>query len=187
MYLSLAIGGLFLPTAFASFSKDPNKVVPLSRGCAVVLLLTYGVYVKYATQDRHVEEEESCEAQPEAPKLAQDTSESATPEKDYKRSVRAMFTGLVSAILAVLCAEFMISAIGEDPPNISHEFIGLILLPNLVSNIPEHVTYLHRTRNALRTGGTCFFLPPHFYCALRITPRSSVAFSLSVPPPILRL
>ena len=171
--LSLAVGSLIIPTAFNIWASGSNavtatEVTALSRGVAILLLLTYAAYLffqlkthadMYNEPSKKVGKRRVRAGKGDASKgLAQMganmsaamggevTQENPMQMEDKEQpqlSVAvAVFTLAASTALVAVCAEFMVANIDqltEGPNGISKTFVGLILLP-IVGNAAEHAT-----------------------------------------------
>ncbi|KAI7089841.1 Calcium/proton exchanger [Hortaea werneckii] len=167
--LALAIGSLIIPTAFVQFGDRDQAVVPASRGTAVMLLFVYLCYLIFQLKthvDMYNEPSQKSPKKPSGKKEAGDmmrglatigagTGAAAAggeinrenlireePEEEETPQltiIGAVVTLAISTVFIALCAEYMVSAIGEVAESVSPEFIGLILLP-IVGNAAEHAT-----------------------------------------------
>ncbi|BCS30228.1 hydrogen/calcium exchanger domain-containing protein [Aspergillus puulaauensis] len=166
--LSLAVGSLIIPTAFHAWSgvDDETKVVPLSRGTSVIMLIIYGCYLYFQLKS-HTEIYNAPSQKAE--KIRQKVSEgdasrgiaqighmSAALAGSNKPSFQnpddveeepqlhiwvAILTLAISTAFVALCAEYMVNSIDAltERGGISKTFVGLILLP-IVGNAAEHAT-----------------------------------------------
>ncbi|KAI7162977.1 Calcium/proton exchanger [Hortaea werneckii] len=167
--LALAIGSLIIPTAFVQFGDKDQAVVPASRGTAVMLLFVYLCYLIFQLKthvDMYNEPSQKSPKKPSGKKEAGDMmrglatigagtgaaaaggqinrenlireepEEEETPQLSI---IGAVITLAISTVFIALCAEYMVSAIGDVAHSVSPEFIGLILLP-IVGNAAEHAT-----------------------------------------------
>ncbi|KAL4874104.1 hypothetical protein BDV12DRAFT_159065 [Aspergillus spectabilis] len=165
--LSLAVGSLIIPTAFHAWSDgDKTKVVPLSRGTSVILLVVYGCYLFfqlkshteiYNAPSQKSEKRRQRVAEGDASRgIAQIGHMSAAmagsnqvamqnpddePEEPQLHIWVAILTLTISTVFVALCAEFMVDSIDAltERGGISKTFVGLILLP-IVGNAAEHAT-----------------------------------------------
>ncbi|KAL4885278.1 Sodium/calcium exchanger protein-domain-containing protein [Aspergillus karnatakaensis] len=165
--LSLAVGSLIIPTAFHAWSDgDKTKVVPLSRGTSVILLVVYGCYLFfqlkshteiYNAPSQKSEKRRQRVAEGDASRgIAQIGHMSAAmagsnqvtmqnpddePEEPQLSIWVAIITLTISTVFVALCAEFMVDSIDAltERGGISKTFVGLILLP-IVGNAAEHAT-----------------------------------------------
>ncbi|KAL4917518.1 Sodium/calcium exchanger protein-domain-containing protein [Aspergillus aurantiobrunneus] len=165
--LSLAVGSLIIPTAFHAWSEgDKSKVVPLSRGTSVILLVIYGCYLFFQLKS-HTEMYNAPSQKSE--KVRQKISEGdasrgiaqighmsaalagsnqvtmQNPDEQEEPQLHiwvAVLTLAISTAFVALCAEFMVNSIDaltDHRGGISKTFVGLILLP-IVGNAAEHAT-----------------------------------------------
>ncbi|KAL4806405.1 Sodium/calcium exchanger protein-domain-containing protein [Aspergillus unguis] len=165
--LALSVGSLIIPTAFHSWSDgDKSKVVPLSRGTSVILLVVYGCYLFFQLKS-HTEIYNAPSQKSE--KIRQRVSEGDAsrgiaqighmsaalagsnqvtmqnpddePEEPQLHIWVAVATLVISTVFVALCAEYMVNSIDAltDGSAISKTFVGLILLP-IVGNAAEHAT-----------------------------------------------
>ncbi|KAL4786797.1 Sodium/calcium exchanger protein-domain-containing protein [Aspergillus varians] len=164
--LSLAVGSLIIPTAFHAWSNgEKDKVVPLSRGTSVILLVIYGCYLFfqlkshteiYNAPSQKSEKRRQKVSEGDASRgIAQIGHMSAalggsnqvllqTPDDEEEPQLHiwvAVLTLAISTAFVALCAEFMVNSIDAltERGGISKTFVGLILLP-IVGNAAEHAT-----------------------------------------------
>jgi Ca2+:H+ antiporter len=167
--LALAIGSLIIPTAFQIFADVDTGVTPSSRGTSVLLLVVYACYLFFQLKthaDMYNEPSQKTPKRSTGKKEAGEASKgiamigaasgAATagggvnqenlvqdqPEEEETPSLTilgAVITLAISTVFIALCAEYMVSAIGDVAEHVSPEFIGLILLP-IVGNAAEHAT-----------------------------------------------
>lgn len=118
----------------ASDDKD-HKVLILSRGTAVILLIIYILYLVFQlrTHTDLFDEEQSGNSD-ENGNHKQEEPEILTP-------VAAGIALVAITICVAVCAEYLVGSIDSivETTHISKTFIGLILLP-IVGNAAEHVT-----------------------------------------------
>ena len=155
----------------------------------MLLMGTYIIYAYYAAthgaSSRTMIEESDKMARQEtsSEKPLQDPDDKSTRGVSIRTRLPLLLiciaVFIVSASLAVFCAQLMIAAVRHTPPTISHEFIGLVLLPILVSNIPEHVNAVKKARRGHSgSGDPRGDLNP----ALRVGIESSLQIALLVLP-----
>ncbi|KAJ3271345.1 hypothetical protein HDV01_006850 [Terramyces sp. JEL0728] len=129
--LALATLGFLLPSVFHLTVTDPQHEhlrQTFSRGTAFLLLIIYLGYMVFQLKSHselfEAEEEEEAE--------------------EMECNIICAFVGLViTTVLIGFCAEFLVDSIDGIAAswNISHQFIGLIILP-IVGNAAEHVSAL---------------------------------------------
>lgn len=167
--LALAVGSLIIPTAFKYFASNDSGVAPTSQGTAVLLLVTYACYLVFQLRthvDIYNEPGAKAPKKPSSRRKSEGDAikgmvnagagsaaasggaanqqylpqeEEGEEELPQLSKIGALVTLAGSTVLIALCAEFMVSAIGEVAKSVSPEFIGLILLP-IVGNAAEHAT-----------------------------------------------
>lgn len=142
--LAIATASLLIPAAFRAtipFHKKQDwivegKILSLSRGTAIVLLIVYGLFLLFQLgTHRDIFEEQ-----------AEDTEDvmsqySSTP-KPHSLSVKSsMAILLVATVLVSICADFLVGTIDNvvESTGLTKTFIGLIIIP-IVGNAAEHVT-----------------------------------------------
>jgi len=126
--LLLAVLALVLPTLVASQASGPIPATLLvSRGCAVVLALLYGLYL-YFQFVSHKDEFEAEEGEEE--------------EEEAELSPGGATAVLAAATLVIAaCSESLTGSVGGMTKDlgISESFVGVVLLP-IVGNAAEHLT-----------------------------------------------
>ncbi|CAL5874993.1 uncharacterized protein PFLUO_LOCUS9296 [Penicillium psychrofluorescens] len=167
--LALAVASLIIPTAFhwsANSAKD--KVTPLSRGTAILLLIVYGCYLFFQLKSHteiynrpspKVEKRGKRVSEGDATRgIAQMGKMSATmggqeaqnmalndPDDEQEEPQLSVLTAILTLCIATafvgVCAEFMVGSINDlvKTTIIGETFVGLILLP-IVGNAAEHAT-----------------------------------------------
>ncbi|SGZ50150.1 CIC11C00000002251 [Sungouiella intermedia] len=152
--MALATASLLIPAAFhASMPTprdgvnfpDPNsdsdlKILSLSRGVAIILLVLYILYLVFQLKThKALFEEQSQEADDGIiTSLPNETSKS----EDEHLSVVGSLTALVIAtVLVSFCADYLVGSIDDivELSGLSKTFIGLIVIP-IVGNAAEHAT-----------------------------------------------
>jgi Ca2+:H+ antiporter len=133
--VSLIIPATLYATIHSTGEHEINKaldakVLMLSHGTAVILLVLYIMYLFFQLKTHHYlfDEERSEGAEgPEEPAILSPWS--------------AGVALVVVTIMVAICAEFLVDSIDSivETAHISKTFIGLILLP-IVGNAAEHVT-----------------------------------------------
>jgi len=126
----------FPDTTFLGFGDTSNPPDPhdgslkglliISRGTAILLLLTYVAYLFFQLKTHAVLFQEVKEQDEEVPKMS---------------TVSAGACLIVVTLITSFCADYLVGSIEEtaDKYHIPKPFIGVIMLP-LVSNAAEHVT-----------------------------------------------
>lgn len=133
--MAVASASLVIPaTLFASVSNKSDKVLDqkiliLSHGAAIILLILYVMYLVFQLKTHHYlfDEENAEGAEQEEPAILSPWS--------------AGVALVVITIMVAVCAEYLVDSIDSivETAHISKTFIGLILLP-IVGNAAEHVT-----------------------------------------------
>ncbi|KAF7717737.1 Uncharacterized protein PECH_007686 [Penicillium ucsense] len=165
--LSLAVASLIIPTAFHQWSDSKtDNTAAVSRGTAVLLLVTYGCYLffqlkshidMYNAPSKKVEKrnKKSGDASRGIARIGKMTARLGAgsaqevkmtdgddePEEPQLALWVAILTLGLSTALVAVCAEFMVDSIEPltATGGISETFVGLILLP-IVGNAAEHAT-----------------------------------------------
>lgn len=155
--MALATAGLLIPAAFhASIpapkngSKvhfpDPNsdadgKILSLSRGVALILLVLYILYLVFQLKTHKVLFEEQAQE-------ADDGIITSVPAVDLSKSndehlsvVGSLSVLVLTTVLVSFCADYLVGAIDDivELSGLSKTFIGLIVIP-IVGNAAEHAT-----------------------------------------------
>ncbi|KAJ3025125.1 UNVERIFIED_CONTAM: hypothetical protein HDU68_007437 [Siphonaria sp. JEL0065] len=148
--LSVVVLGFIIPAAFQISGKlDPTEdsVIQMSRGTAVVLLITYIAYLVFQMKTNPngliITPSERKAGLTSQEKLNQEQLEEEEEEEEVPDTLGwvAAF-GLVAATIVIgVCAEFLVDSLDglSEQAGISHTFIGIIILP-IVGNAAEHVT-----------------------------------------------
>jgi Ca2+:H+ antiporter len=141
--LSISVFAFLIPSVFdlVHFSGDDSnrEVLILSRGTAVILIILYFFYLFFQLKThRHLFDNEQATVLAEVTNDSPTASEQEEPTMDLSFAVISL---ICVTIVVAACAEFLVSAIEgvASKANLSHTFIGIILLP-LVGNAAEHVT-----------------------------------------------
>jgi Ca2+:H+ antiporter len=146
-----------------------SGVAPLSRGTSILLLVTYACYLlfqlrthtkMYNEPGQKAEKRKSGKkekgdvlksiamagntgANPATKDVTNENMHEEEEEGEVPQLSRigALITLAISTVFVALCAEYMVSAIGDvtKTGGVSEEFVGLILLP-IVGNAAEHAT-----------------------------------------------
>ncbi|CCH63066.1 hypothetical protein TBLA_0J00660 [Henningerozyma blattae CBS 6284] len=141
--LAIACASLLLPAAFKatlpSDGKDQwiidEKILELSRGTSVIILIVYVLFLFFQLGSHHeLFEEQNLETD--------EVLSQYNTQPTHHLSVRSAITFLVIATLVVsFCADYLVGAIDNvvESTGLSKTFIGLIIIP-IVGNAAEHVT-----------------------------------------------
>ncbi|KAK9479670.1 Sodium/calcium exchanger protein-domain-containing protein [Lipomyces japonicus] len=131
--MALATASLLIPAAFRATINgdsgvlDEAKILGISRGSAIVLLIIYVLYLFFQLKT-HARLFEDVEA-----------------EEDEEPAQLGVITCLVAlttiTVIVSICADYLVDSIDDlvVSTGLSKTFIGLILLP-IVGNAAEHVT-----------------------------------------------
>ena len=168
--LFLAVSALIIPTAFdawasaSSEKSQKHKILELSRGTAIMLLIVYGCYLFFqlkshasiynAPSEKNPKRDigkskrklknkylrRRGKAEEKAPHEKEDADQD-TPEEPQLAIWTAIATLAGSTVLVALNAEYLVDSINEVTCDggINKNFVGLILLP-IVGNAAEHAT-----------------------------------------------
>jgi Ca2+:H+ antiporter len=133
--MAVASASLIIPaTLYAQLDNNSNantedKVLLLSHGTSIILLLLYCLYLVFQlkTHSSLFDAEEQAEQEEE--------------EEHILSPIAATVALFVVTVLVAVCAEYLVDSIDSivESTGISKTFIGLILLP-IVGNAAEHVT-----------------------------------------------
>lgn len=151
--MALATAGLLIPAAFhasvpSSKGKFPDpssdadlKILSLSRGVAVVLLILYILYLVFQLKTHKALFEEQSQ---EDDGIISAGASSTAGRKDEPRhlTISGSFSVLVvTTVLVSFCADYLVGSIDDivELLGLSKTFIGLIVIP-IVGNAAEHVT-----------------------------------------------
>lgn len=139
--MALATSGLLIPAAFhATLPKDikdspesTGKILELSRGASIVLLMIYVLYLVFQLKT-HKTLFEGTENE-----LEQSTQEE--PHETQLSSKVSIGLLLFVTIIVSICADLLVGSIDDivASSGLSKTFIGLIVIP-IVGNAAEHVT-----------------------------------------------
>lgn len=129
--LAITVGSLVLPAAFANQAPDDAvDLLFLSRGCAVILLVLYVLYLFFQLKTHaHLYEDE------------------VTGEEEYPTMTFGFAIGMLVGVtlLVSVCAEYLVGSIEgmSSQWGLSETFVGLILLPIVGNAAGEWVFQLH--------------------------------------------
>lgn len=140
--LTISCASLLIPAAFKATlpaGKGDNliddKILELSRGTSIILLIIYILFLYFQLGSHHVLFEQQIEETEEV--LSQ-----IAAKPPHSLSIRSSCFFLVGAtILVSVCADYLVGTIDGivESTGLSKTFIGLILIP-IVGNAAEHVT-----------------------------------------------
>ncbi|ORY51541.1 calcium/proton exchanger [Rhizoclosmatium globosum] len=148
--LAVVTLGFIVPAAFSMSLKetDAQSTLSISRGTAVVLLITYVAFLVYQIKT-NPDGSVITPAEHKAGKTAEAilAEREVEVEDDEEEEVPELLTwigilGLVGATCIIgVCAEFLVDSLDglSAKAGLSHTFIGIIILP-IVGNAAEHVT-----------------------------------------------
>ena len=140
--LAISCASLLIPAAFKATlpsGKEDNlideKILELSRGTAIVLLVVYVLFLYFQLGTHHALFEEQEE---ETEEVLSQISAKPPHSLTIKSSVSFL---LAATILVSICADYLVGTIDGivESTGLSKTFIGLILIP-IVGNAAEHVT-----------------------------------------------
>lgn len=142
--LAISCASLLIPAAFRATiphsSKDDwviqDKILALSRGTAIILLIVYVLFLVFQLGSHHEMFEQQEEQTDEV--LSQYSNQ---PEGHSLSIKSALCFLLASTIVVSICADFLVGTIDNvvESTGLSKTFIGLIIIP-IVGNAAEHVT-----------------------------------------------
>lgn len=153
--MALATASLLIPAAFHASMPTPNeevgfpdpnsdydgKILSLSRGVAVILLVLYVLYLVFQLKTHKALFEEQSQEADDGIITSLPTDGASKPEDDHL-SVAGSLTALVIAtVLVSFCADYLVGSIDDivELSGLSKTFIGLIVIP-IVGNAAEHAT-----------------------------------------------
>jgi Ca2+:H+ antiporter len=112
-----------------AIKEDDPRIMLLSRGTSILLLLLYMCYLFFQLKTHHYLFD------------AEHQQEEADEEEHILSPWAAGIALLVVTLMVAVCAEFLVDSIDSivETAHISKTFIGLILIP-IVGNAAEHVT-----------------------------------------------
>lgn len=139
--MAVACASLIIPaTLYASLgngkvAETDNKILVLSHGTAIVLLILYMLYLFFQLKT-HAKIFEGDPEQGEPEEV-----DGGRKEGDTLRPIPAAVALVVITVCVAVCAEYLVDSIDAivERVHISKTFIGLVLLP-IVGNAAEHVT-----------------------------------------------
>lgn len=118
-----------LSTSDHEISEDDPRIMLLSRGTSILLLLLYISYLFFQLKTHH---------------YLFDAENQQGEDEDEEHILSPWAAGvalLVVTVMVAICAEYLVGSIDDivETAHISKTFIGLILIP-IVGNAAEHVT-----------------------------------------------
>ncbi|QLQ79891.1 hypothetical protein HG537_0C05390 [Torulaspora globosa] len=142
--LAISSASLLIPAAFRatiphSAKSDgviQQKILSLSRGTAIILLIVYVLFLVFQLSSHHEIFEQQEEQTEEV--LSQYSNKPIGHTLSAKSALAFL---LVSTIVVSICADFLVGTIDNivESTGLSKTFIGLIIIP-IVGNAAEHVT-----------------------------------------------
>ncbi|PPQ99224.1 hypothetical protein CVT24_009243 [Panaeolus cyanescens] len=140
--MTLACITLIIPAAFYgthSANRPEHDLDVISRGTAVVLLLTYVIYIFFQLGSHsHLFEEVHRD---DLGNVIPDDQVVEEPEVPEMNQVTAGIALIIVTVVTAFCADYLVASIEEfaERYHVPKTFIGLILLP-IVANAAEHAT-----------------------------------------------
>lgn len=142
--LAISCASLLIPAAFrATIPYDKkfdwviqDKILSLSRGTAIILLIVYVLFLVFQLGSHHAIFEQQEEETEEV------ISQYSGQPKAHALSIKSALVFLLVATMVVsICADFLVGTIDNvvESTGLSKTFIGLIIIP-IVGNAAEHVT-----------------------------------------------
>lgn len=142
--LAISCASLLIPAAFRAtipYSKNEDwviqdKILALSRGTAIILLIVYVLFLVFQLGSHHVMFEQQEEETDEV------ISQYSSQPKGHSLSIKSALIFLsLSTVIVSICADFLVGTIDNivESTGLSKTFIGLIIIP-IVGNAAEHVT-----------------------------------------------
>ncbi|KAI8828482.1 Sodium/calcium exchanger protein-domain-containing protein [Chytriomyces cf. hyalinus JEL632] len=151
--LSVVFLGFIIPAAFHIASEQTigfnpeeiaNKTLSISRGTAIVLLVTYIAFLVFQLYSHRGETRVVSEPVPDVERV--DAHATVIEEEEEEEEAETLAIIAVGALVCVtvvigFCAEFLVDSLDglAKQASISKTFIGIIILP-IVGNAAEHVT-----------------------------------------------
>lgn len=141
--LAISTAALLIPAAFRATipthkSQDwivERKILELSRGTSLVLLVIYGLFILFQLKThRSIFEEQEDDVD--------DIRSQLSHVPTHSLSVKSSLVFLLGAtVLVSICADFLVGTIDNvvESTGLTKTFIGLIIIP-IVGNAAEHVT-----------------------------------------------
>ncbi|CDR42087.1 CYFA0S08e03466g1_1 [Cyberlindnera fabianii] len=141
--MCLAVAGLIIPAAFHATFPTPGKhgdalldqkILSLSRGASIVLLLIYVLFLVFQLYT-HKQLFDSIDSE------VDDTVDPEHTEQPEMSAGAAISLLVGFTVLVSICADYLVGSIDDivESSGLSKTFIGLIVIP-IVGNAAEHVT-----------------------------------------------
>ena len=151
--MAVASACLIIPATLYAVMQSPSnekgkdKILVLSHGTAIVMLILYVMYLVFQLRTHSnlfVDKKHSNETGEEAAGGAESPEATEDTEEESGQVLSPWAAGValvVVTLLVAVCAEYLVGSIDAivETAHISKTFIGLILLP-IVGNAAEHVT-----------------------------------------------
>lgn len=153
--MALATAGLLIPAAFHSSVPsdgkakfpDPNsdadfKILSLSRGVAIILLIVYILYLVFQLKThKALFEEQSQEDDGIITSSLAEEGTSAKGDAEHLTIIGSLSVLVLATLLVSFSADYLVGSIDDivELLGLSKTFIGLIVIP-IVGNAAEHAT-----------------------------------------------
>ncbi|GBL49837.1 Vacuolar calcium ion transporter [Candidozyma auris] len=153
--MALATAGLLIPAAFHSSVPsdgkakfpDPNsdadfKILSLSRGVAIILLVVYILYLVFQLKThKALFEEQSQEDDGIITSSLAEEGTSAKGDAEHLTIIGSLSVLVLATLLVSFSADYLVGSIDDivESSGLSKTFIGLIVIP-IVGNAAEHAT-----------------------------------------------
>ncbi|KAJ3401321.1 hypothetical protein CcCBS67573_g00371 [Chytriomyces confervae] len=152
--LSVVFLGFIIPAAFHIASEQTigfnaeeiaSKTLSISRGTAIVLLVTYIAFLIFQLYSHRGETRVVSEPVPDVERVDAPAAaiEEEEEEEEEAETLAIIAVGALVCVTVVIgfCAEFLVDSLDglAKQASISKTFIGIIILP-IVGNAAEHVT-----------------------------------------------
>uniref|UniRef100_A0A0L0P376 Vacuolar calcium ion transporter n=1 Tax=Candidozyma auris TaxID=498019 RepID=A0A0L0P376_CANAR len=153
--MALATAGLLIPAAFHSSVPsdgkakfpDPNsdadfKILSLSRGVAIILLVVYILYLVFQLKThKALFEEQSQEDDGIITSSLAEEGTSAKGDAEHLTIIGSLSVLVLATLLVSFSADYLVGSIDDivELLGLSKTFIGLIVIP-IVGNAAEHAT-----------------------------------------------
>lgn len=153
--MALATAGLLIPAAFHSSVPsdgkakfpDPNsdadfKILSLSRGVAIILLVVYILYLVFQLKTHKARfEEQSQEDDGIITSSLAEEGTSAKGDAEHLTIIGSLSVLVLATLLVSFSADYLVGSIDDivELLGLSKTFIGLIVIP-IVGNAAEHAT-----------------------------------------------
>ncbi|KAK9470608.1 Sodium/calcium exchanger protein-domain-containing protein [Dipodascopsis tothii] len=145
--MALATASLLIPAAFQSMLRDgtesshedTRRILAVSRGTAVVLLVIYVLYLVFQLKT-HARLFEAVEEELAADDIVLDDEPTGPREGPMSVASALIMLTIVTVVVSV-CADYLVDSIDDivASTGMSKTFIGIVLIP-IVGNAAEHVT-----------------------------------------------